>query len=83
VRYLFRYPASHIFGRRIKGNNVVDMLMVEPIVNLVFDFLKIAYHTRFIQFLRLAIDSDYPVMAVDAPTGAHIGQVKLMAARNF
>ena len=64
VLYMVADPARDILGRRIDVQHLVDILMIEGVLYDFLDVGEIGHHAILIQLLRLAIDDNDPVMAV-------------------
>ena len=57
--------------------------MVETVMNLTLDMSKISNHTIAVQFLRLTMYCDNPIMAMQVGTFAGIREIETMTASNL
>ena len=83
VLYMVADPARDILGRRIDVQHLVDILMIEGVLYDFLDVGEIGHHAILIQLLRLAIDDNDPVMAVQVLALAFVRQHQVMCRRNL
>ena len=81
--YLVANPTGHILCRRIERQNLVEVAVVETVANEPLDVGEINNHTILIQFTRLAVNGDYPVVSMQLLTLTFVGEIELMAGRDF
>ena len=76
-------PASDVFGGRVKGQNVVKILMVEGCLYALLDLRKVAHHTVFVEFGSAAMHSNNPIMPMHLRAFALIVKLQAVTAGNF
>jgi hypothetical protein len=76
-------PLGDILRGRIDVEQVVDILMVERVLDDALDMGEVRNHTVGVQFVRLAIDDDNPVMPVQTLAFALVGEPEIMGGRDF
>ena len=81
--YLVANPASHILCRRVEGQYLVEVAVVETVADEPLDVGEINYHTILVQFTRLAVNGNNPVVPMQLLTLTFVGEMELMAGRDF
>ena len=83
VRGLFTDPSGYVLGRRIKGEEFVEIAVVEIGGDAFLYVAEINHHAVGVQFLSAAVDGDNPVVAVKTGAFALVGKVQAMTACKF
>ena len=83
VLHVVANPAGDIFRRRVDVQHFVDVLVVKGIFDYFLDMREIRHHAVCIQFFRLAIDDDDPVMTMQVLAFALVTQHEIMRRGNL
>ncbi len=77
------YPAGDVLGGRIDIQHLVDVLVVESVLDHPFDVREIRNHAVLIEFARLAIDDDNPVVPVQGFAFALVREMEIVCSGNL
>lgn len=83
VRGLFTDPSGYVLGRRVEGEEFVEISVVKIGGDAFLDVAEINHHTVGVKFLCPAVDGDNPVMAVQTGAFALVGQIEAVTACKF
>ena len=72
-------PPCDVLGCGIKGQHLVDVLVVEPSVDELFDVSKVSHHAVFVEFSCFAVDGDVPVVTMHLCAFTAIVEFEVMA----
>ena len=67
-------PTGDILRRRIDIQYFVDIFMVKRVFHYLFDVREVGDHAVLVEFCRLAIDDNNPVVTVQVLAFALVGQ---------
>jgi len=65
VGNLIANPLRHILSGRVEVDDLVEILMVEPVVNHALDASEVTDHADIVQATALAVHDDDPVVAME------------------
>ena len=63
-RNLLHTPTGDILGRRVKGQHIVQVLMVQSTLDVSFNLGEVDHHTILIQLFRTTEESDNPIVSM-------------------
>jgi len=78
-RNLLHTPTGDVLGRRVKGQHIVQILMVQPTLDVAFNLGEVDHHTILIQLFSTTVEGDDPVVTVQLRALALVVQHKMMA----
>ncbi len=70
--HMLANPTSDILSCRVERQHIVEMLVVEPVVNLLLDMREVYHHTVGVQHFGTTIDGNNPIVTVKIFTLAAI-----------
>ena len=83
VWYGLYNPMCDVLGRRIEREYGVHILMVALSVYVSLYLGKVHHHTVFVKLACLAVNLDYPVMAMQSLAFTFVGESEVMTSGNL
>ena len=83
VLHVVAYPAGDVLGGRIDIQHLVDVLVVESVLDHPLDVREVSHHAVLVEFARLAIDDDNPIVPVQGFAFALIREVEIVGSGNL